>query len=335
MADPHGGRRRYAAQKLWVPGALIIGIVVGLVAPPEADGSGEMPQEYLRISSVIGWTYFFAWSVSFYPQIVLNFARRSVVGLSVEYTVLNLLGFLFYFLFNAVLFWDVHVQDEYQRSYSGHQSAVRLNDVLFAGHAALATAVTLAQIVVYYDYPPLERYDRLLRILVFGVVGVVALVAMIVAVVIWVGHEESLSWLQYLSLLSVTKLCVSVVKYCPQVWMNFQRKSTEGWNIYNVLLDFTGGLLSVMQLLLDCSVQNDWSKITGDPVKLLLGSCSMVFDVVFMFQHYCCYAKGRARRTGALQVSSEGLGTSLPTPSSESLLPASTVSGRGLVENKA
>lgn len=32
--------------------------------------------------------------------------------------------------------------------------------------------------------------------------------------------------------------------------MNFRRKSTVGWSIGNVLLDFSGGVLSVLQMIL-------------------------------------------------------------------------------------
>ena len=32
--------------------------------------------------------------------------------------------------------------------------------------------------------------------------------------------------------------------------MNFQRKSTVGWSIGNVLLDFTGGSLSILQMII-------------------------------------------------------------------------------------
>ena len=32
--------------------------------------------------------------------------------------------------------------------------------------------------------------------------------------------------------------------------MNFRRKSTSGWSIGNVLLDFTGGSLSLLQMFL-------------------------------------------------------------------------------------
>lgn len=35
-----------------------------------------------------------------------------------------------------------------------------------------------------------------------------------------------------------------------QAYMNFRRKSTEGWSIGNVLLDFTGGSFSLLQMFL-------------------------------------------------------------------------------------
>lgn len=39
-------------------------------------------------------------------------------------------------------------------------------------------------------------------------------------------------------------LCLSVC----QAYMNFHYKSTEGWSIGNVLLDFTGGCFSLLQM---------------------------------------------------------------------------------------
>lgn len=34
------------------------------------------------------------------------------------------------------------------------------------------------------------------------------------------------------------------------MYLNFRRKSTVGWSIGNVLLDFTGGSLSILQMFL-------------------------------------------------------------------------------------
>jgi cystinosin len=73
------------------------------------------------------------------------------------------------------------------------------------------------------------------------------------------------------------------------VWLNYRRQSTEGWNMHNVLLDFGGGALSLVQLVMDGAATRDWSAVTGNPVKFGLGSASMLFDVIFMAQHWLLY----------------------------------------------
>lgn len=85
------------------------------------------------------------------------------------------------------------------------------------------------------------------------------------------------------------KLVITVVKYVPQAWVNYKRKSTRGWNIVQILLDFTGGVLSLAQLVLDSAFQDDWSGITGNPIKFLLSNVSIFFDLLFMVQHYILY----------------------------------------------
>jgi len=82
------------------------------------------------------------------------------------------------------------------------------------------------------------------------------------------------------------KLVVTVIKYIPQVYINYKLKSTVGWAIGQIVLDFAGGILSISQLFIDASLQADWSGITGNPVKFGLGNISMLFDVIFMVQHY-------------------------------------------------
>jgi hypothetical protein len=67
--------------------ALESGVSSGGVITPDA---GWEP----FLSNVLGWAYFAAWSVSFYPQVLQNWQRRSVVGLSFDYQSMNVLGFL-------------------------------------------------------------------------------------------------------------------------------------------------------------------------------------------------------------------------------------------------
>jgi cystinosin len=71
--------------------------------------------------------------------------------------------------------------------------------------------------------------------------------------------------------------------------MNFKRKSTVGWSIVNILLDFTGGSLSIIQMFLLSYNFDDYGSIFGSPTKFGLGFFSVIFDVVFIVQHYVLY----------------------------------------------
>lgn len=49
--------------------------------------------------------------------------------------------------------------------------------------------------------------------------------------------------------------------------------------------------MSDLQLIFDCKDLHDFSAITGNFAKFGLGSVSIVFDVIFMLQHYVLYAE--------------------------------------------
>ena len=50
----------------------------------------------------------------------------------------------------------------------------------------------------------------------------------------------------------ITKQFLIMSNTCSflKVYMNYKRKSTVGWSIGNVLLDFAGGALSILQMIL-------------------------------------------------------------------------------------
>jgi hypothetical protein len=101
------------------------------------------------ISFIVGWVYFVAWSVSFYPQIRINFMRKSVVGLNFDFLALNLLGHTLYAIFNSSLYWITYIEEEYFERFPRGLNPVELNDVVFSIHASVITAVTVAQCFIY------------------------------------------------------------------------------------------------------------------------------------------------------------------------------------------
>ena len=102
---------------------------------------------------------------------------------------------------------------------------------------------------------------------------------------------DILSWMNFVYVLSFVKLGISVIKWWPQLLLNYRRKSTSGWNVYFVLLDFCGGALSVAQLVLDSAAKGNLaSGVAGGFPKVALGVISIVFDTVFLLQHFVLYA---------------------------------------------
>ncbi|KAI3368414.1 hypothetical protein L3Q82_025371 [Scortum barcoo] len=235
------------------------------------------------ISQVIGWIYFLAWSVSFYPQAWENWRRKSVVGLNFDFVALNLTGFIAYSVFNIGLFLGALYKgsrEEFLKSNPNGINPVNANDVFFSLHAVLLCLVYISQAAVYERGGQKVSWMALVLLLVGWTFALVSL---------FLAVAKKITWLDYLYYFSYIKLAVTLIKYVPQVYMNYRRQSTEGWSIGNVLLDFTGGILSILQMILQSYNNDEWRLIFGDPTKFGLGLFSVVFDILFMTQHYCLY----------------------------------------------
>ena len=274
------------------------GLLLGLtVTPPTRD-----PAPWDRISSVIGWWYFNAWAVSFLPQLYLNYRRHSVIGQSFDYVALNVLGFLCYSIYN-VSFYFVHAVQEQYRDRFGDENTVDPNDVGFAVYSLISCLVNSYQI---YSYDRGSQVISRYTVVAIAVVAVTFLLWLIL-LVSGVHTTHVFNTLDILYGLSIIKLGVSIVKYLPQIYLNYSRRCTVGWNIWNVLLDFTGGSLSVVQMMIDCGTTGRWNGIAGNPVKFALGSFSMVYDVVFMLQHFVLYRENNLRLHSAVQIQKESI----------------------------
>ncbi|KAJ3172604.1 hypothetical protein HDU88_005933 [Geranomyces variabilis] len=227
------------------------------------------------VSPVIGWAYFVAWSLSFYPQIVLNWRRKSINGLSLDFLYLNLFGFLCYAIYSLGLYAN--------RKEWGAEGSIHINDVVFALHALFFTGVTVLQSIMYRRTRSKPVSSATLSFI--GLAGLVVLIASFLSI------DGVITPRTVLYLLSVIKMAITLLKYVPQAYFNYTRKSTTGWSIMNILLDFTGGNLSMLQVFVDGSVTGDWSPIVNNPVKFGLSLASIGFDVLFMLQHYVLYPR--------------------------------------------
>lgn len=269
---------------------VVIGSILGAILPQDQ----HLPTAWYRfISAAIGYTYFMCWSVSFYPQVITNYRRKTTLGLSPDFCGLNAIGFACYASYNMAMYWSPTIEKEYKERYGPNASiSVQSNDVAFAIHAFCLASLTFFQIGYYNGFRGTQRPSQT------NIVIVIVIVAAALIFPIFVVTTEKLKWLDYLYMLSYVKVFISVIKYVPQVILNYQRQSTSGWSIWNIILDFSGGILSDLQLVLDCAALGDWTGITGNLAKFCLGSVSVLFDVLFMVQHYILYPQVYQQTSG-------------------------------------
>lgn len=258
------------------------GTVLGVLLPKDSDLENNW---YPTVSSCIGYYYFVAWSISFYPQILSNYRLKSTKGLSVEFCLLNVFGFACYTAYTCAFFWLSSLKDEYRDKHDGDDNTVASNDVAFAIHALFMTIITLGQIIYYSRTGSNCQYSIKPSKWVL-VMCVLFIVVIVIDAMICVKNTE---WLQFFYVLSVIKIIITLTKYIPQALLNYRRKSTAGWNIWNIVLDLTGGILSFTQLILDSWNMNDWDGVIGNPAKLGISCISITFDLLFIVQHYYLY----------------------------------------------
>ncbi|CAL2250666.1 unnamed protein product [Prunus armeniaca] len=234
---------------------------------------------------VLGWMGFACWSVGGYPQVILNFRRKSVVGLSFDFVLLSLTKQSSYLIYNASLYFSSSVQKQYWEKYGyGQMIPVAVNDVAFSAHAVLMTAIILFQIAIY------DRGTQKVSKIAIGIVVAVWLGAAVCFFVALPTH----SWLWLINVFNSIQVFMTVVKYTPQAFMNFMRKSTDGFSIGFYLLDFSGGVTNYAQMAVLSIDQDSWVNFFGNMGKVLLSLISISFDILFMCQRFLLYPSKKA-----------------------------------------
>lgn len=107
------------------------------------------------LSELFGWVYTISWSLSFYPQPILNFRRKSTTGTNIDFPTINVLGFVAYFTSNAAFLYSPQIRHEYALRNRGLEPTVQFNDLAFAGHAVILSVIIISQFV-----PAIWGFDK-------------------------------------------------------------------------------------------------------------------------------------------------------------------------------
>lgn len=71
--------RRQGTSRLYTSSAIVLVVTVGISLGVLLPNETNVPQPWAVISAIVGWSFTVTWSISFYPQIFVNFQRKRQV----------------------------------------------------------------------------------------------------------------------------------------------------------------------------------------------------------------------------------------------------------------
>eukprot|EP00746_Dinoflagellata_sp_MGD_P005215 gnl/MRDRNA2_/MRDRNA2_110098_c0_seq1.p1 gnl/MRDRNA2_/MRDRNA2_110098_c0~~gnl/MRDRNA2_/MRDRNA2_110098_c0_seq1.p1 ORF type:complete len:371 (-),score=36.09 gnl/MRDRNA2_/MRDRNA2_110098_c0_seq1:85-1197(-) len=229
-----------------------------------------------------GWGYLLAWGSCFLPQMWLNYQRKSVIGMSFDVVLYNVVGFTCFFSYNA---WRSHLQIKYNLP-----STVRHHDLGYAIHALTCTLIIAFQIL---------RYDRGKQHVSWTAICVVGCLLAGIAFQACRAASGQVPWyvleshasvqaldFSFVQTLGYVKVLINFVKYPSQIMLNFSQRSTAGMAVQTPMLDLLGGSLAFTENAIA-------GNLTGNLPKMSLSVLCLLYDTVLLAQHFICFGPGR------------------------------------------
>lgn len=231
---------------------------------------------------------------------------------------MNPIGFFCLALWNWGAYFSPTARREYAERHEGHYPQISISDLVFSAHALLLSTITLVQVWYYHratqklktgpaagevrwtgpaeETPLLSAEsvdDGVLRApTTMSLAGRICL-ALIAVSALWelsALHLGRIQLLDFLYYVSSIKLVITVLKYLPQMALHFFIKDTSGFSIGAIFCDFTGGMFSLLQLVIQAVfIDGQPAGIWANPAKLGLSLLTLGFDLIFMFQRYVLY----------------------------------------------
>lgn len=225
------------------------------------------------ILATLGITYVFLWSIGFYFQAYLIYKLRYAGGYSIDFQILNILGYAFLIANN------LNFVIENNGSYDS------IIDLVFPVHAFLITSFILC---LSFRYPRGINQGNLS----------VYLIIFVMLLMIAIYHPVSCKfgtcnfhdiWI----FMGLTKVLVSITKNTYQVFLNKDQQSTYGFSMAAIALDFGDAFLSLVQiaLLIVYKYHDNLTNQVNWP-RVILAVQAMIFDIVFFVQN-CIYRRRR------------------------------------------
>lgn len=248
------------------------------------------------ITDLLGLVYVCCWSVSMYPPVMTNWRYGSASALSIDFVMLNTTGY-FYLVISLILqlYWwmpppkDANPTEEL----ASLKPKITNFDLCYCLHGFVMNLVLVSQVVAGHSLwrfkvnRPLRMKPIYYRVMFLSLLVFVMLTGQLFIYNVKSGWDN-LRTLEYCNRLFMLKISMSLLKYVPQVFHNHERKSMKGFAIQSTILDVTGGLASLMQLvwLLSKEESFNYTVLVANFGKIGLAVVTILFNFVFVSQWF-------------------------------------------------
>lgn len=225
------------------------------------------------LSSFAGWGFFILISISLYPQFYTNYQLGNVKGISPDFTFISLSGFTFYFLHCTWGYFDP----------SKVSGSVNIQDFCYSAHSFVLILLFAVQ-CLHYDKQFFKNLQNWVK--VYLIAAWIVSLTFCLLEVLFCFSLKGIN-LNGCLLFGYLKVSCAVIKYFPQAMKNYKRKSTLGWNIMTTLIELFAWILSNLQVVLEILNTCEYENLNVP--KICLGFVTILFDLVFVIQHYALY----------------------------------------------
>lgn len=245
---------------------------------------------------LLGLLYVAAWSISMYPPVITNLRKRSSAAISKDFVLLNSAGY-FYLLISLTIqlfFWVPTSRTVLQDGTvpADLKPKVTNFDFWYCFHGFVMNLVLLSQVIYGVKLWKLKTDNFHIRMKPYYYRFLVISIVVFSILTFRFGVENGKQgWsntrsLSYCNSLFVLKISMSLIKYIPQVIHNYDRKSMEGFAIQSVVLDVTGGIASLLQLLVQITNEHElnYMTIVSNFGKIGLALVTLTFNFIFISQ---------------------------------------------------
>lgn len=230
-----------------------------------------------------GWAYAIFWGISFYPTLYLNYTLKTADSISLDYIVLNILGYFCYCISVYLQIYNVKVRLQYQQLFDGRFPLLSNADLFYSFHGLALLLILASQIFLGNKIWKFKNERKSFRI--HALSKLILSMFLVFAIFSWKFDDPAFALLNFAMNLAYFKIIISLIKYIPQVLHNYRRKSMYGISRLQIIFDLTGSFFSFAEFYLKKN-RPILEAVDANRGKVGITIVTFLFGTIFLFQMY-------------------------------------------------